>query len=61
MADRPALSDKEIEITPEMIEAGGFVAASEADDCFALGFNGPGLLAIRVYRAMYALAPGKRS
>lgn len=22
MADRPALSDKEIEITPEMIEAG---------------------------------------
>ena len=50
----------EIEITPEMVEAGEAVIFSDASDLLALGLEGPSALAAKVYRAMALASPDRR-
>ena len=50
----------DIEVTPEMVKAGEDVIFSDARDLLALGLEGPEILAIRVYRAMYSVGLEKQ-
>lgn len=52
MADKPALSEEEIEITPKMIEAGSTVVCK-----INFAFADEEFWAAEVYQAMAALAP----
>lgn len=52
MPDRPALSDKEIEITPEMIEAGARILRCELGGAVISHWS-PAELAKRVAWAMF--------
>lgn len=54
--DRPALAELEIEITPEMVEAGASVLYRMEP-----AFHGEEFWAKEIYRAMASLAPASRA
>lgn len=53
MADRPALSEKEVEVTPEMIEAG----SGALRDIFECGQTISEMAAVDVFEVMIAAMP----